>query len=52
VPARREGAMDLEEQIRKYEEETAQRQANPTTIPKSLGNVTPDGNATDLSREI
>ena len=29
VPARREGAMKLEEAIKKYEEEVAEREANP-----------------------
>lgn len=50
--------MDLEEQIRKYEEEAAQREANPAIIPKALGNSAPDGDEkkketdTDLSKEI
>jgi hypothetical protein len=37
VPARRNGGFDLEEEIAKYEQEMANREANPSTI-----NHTPD----------
>lgn len=42
--------MDLEEQIRKYEEEMAEREANPSALPKSssMANLTADGKQ-DLS---
>jgi len=37
--------VDLEEQIRKYEEEMAEREANPSGIPQSssMANLNADG---------